>query len=220
MIFSAAALTVKLNIFLPMPTTSMRRLAPSCAQVPAPSNSEAVACPAAASADRTACRTASTVGAVSGLGGLANESCLGESAKAGVELAAAGKGVADALIDGGSEAGSGADAGSGISATADGVRLCSRDDWDLIFDLAADVGADIAVFGVGFQPPVAGPNGECDSVGEVADGDAAGPAEDVEDEWRAGPAEARGVEAGVELRTPDPPATPLSSSSRGRRRWA
>src|SRR4051794_33850492 len=63
MIFSAAALTVRLSIFLLMPATSMRRLDPSTDQAPAPNSCAAVACPASASAEMTARRRASTLGA-------------------------------------------------------------------------------------------------------------------------------------------------------------
>src|ERR1035441_846562 len=62
MIFSAAAFTVKLSIFLPIPATSMRRVAPSRIQAPEPSNCDADSCPAVTSADPMAWRRASTVG--------------------------------------------------------------------------------------------------------------------------------------------------------------
>lgn len=62
MIFSAAALTVKASIFLPMPGTSMRRLAPSSVHAPVPSSCAAELWPAVSSAETTECRTESMLG--------------------------------------------------------------------------------------------------------------------------------------------------------------
>src|ERR1017187_8446815 len=97
MIFSAAAFTVKLSIFLPIPATSMRRVAPSRIQAPEPSNCDADSCPAVTSADPMAWRRASTVGApmAGGAGSvaLANAPSVTVSAEPNPFDGAAGKGV-------------------------------------------------------------------------------------------------------------------------------
>ena len=85
MIFSAAALMVKLSIFLPI-KASMRRLEPSCVHDAAPSNCAAEACPATSSAVMTACRNASTVGGAADCGALASDPSVSGSANFGAEL--------------------------------------------------------------------------------------------------------------------------------------
>src|SRR5580698_2917331 len=67
MIFSAAALIVRASIFLPM-ETSMRKLAASSVQMPAPSNWAAETWPALTSAEPMAWRSASTWGGAPGMG--------------------------------------------------------------------------------------------------------------------------------------------------------